>query len=205
MSDTFGKRLRRARKDARLTGPELAKRLDVSAQTVSEWERGLYLPAADRLAAIARLVGVKVDWLLTGQDGPILGALSGTGRLVPKVAAQELPGYDPRDNRLTTIAREQVLSHFPCGPHAFQITIGDNANSDTFSVGDSVIIDPDRKPVPGSMVLAVVDGAPLFRRYRPRGSSVELVPLNADWETTTATLENGNRLLGTMTEHARKV
>lgn len=128
------------------------------------------------------------------------------GRLVPKIALSELSQFDPRDVRSVNISLDQVLSHFPCSQHSFQITVSDNSNADQFSVGDSVIIDPDKKPTPGSMVLAIVDGTPLFRRYRPRGEAVELVPLNPDWETTTAKLDGvGDRLLGTMTEHARKV
>ncbi len=49
MSQTFGERLRFARKNQDMTGPELARRLSVSAQTLSEWERDKYLPTADKL------------------------------------------------------------------------------------------------------------------------------------------------------------
>jgi len=67
MAETIGERLRRVRKDAGLSGPSLAKHLGVSAQTVSEWERDKYLPEAARLAVLAQLLHISVDYLLTGR------------------------------------------------------------------------------------------------------------------------------------------
>lgn len=202
MPGTFGQRLRDARKAAGLTGPQLAKHMNVSAQTVSEWERGKYFPEAERLTALARFLHVKVDWLLGGTDGPVSGLAGAEGRLVSKIPFDELHTFDPLDPPKVT--REKVFTHFPCGQHSFQFTINDRSNADDYLPGDSVIIDPDLAPTPGDMVLMIVGGAPLFRRYRPRGGSVELVPINSDWEVVTCDLGNGERMLGTMTERAQR-
>lgn len=204
MTPGFGKRLRSARRQAKLAGPYVAKQLGVSPQTVSQWEREQHYPNADRLADLARVIGVKVDWLLTGQDGPSQGLVDVVGRLVPKIQAGELASYDPISS-IPTVGRPRVLSHFPCGLHSFQSTLWDRSNVPVFEAGDSVIIDPDLEPQPGDMVMAVVGGAALFRRFRVRDGVVELVPLNSDWPTTACVFgENGARLLGTMTEHSRQ-
>lgn len=206
MATVFGTRLRQARKKIGLSGPQLARALGVSAQTVSEWERGKYFPEADRLAAIARAVSVRVDWLLGGTNGveSIPSSSSGGGRLVSKIPFDDLPTFDPLDRSGRMSLRERVLTHFPCSDTAFQITLHDAANAPLFQSGDSVIIDPAIPPTPGDMVLAIVDASPIFRRYRPRGTHIELAPLNDDWEVVTVEVGERARLLGTMSEHSRR-
>jgi transcriptional regulator with XRE-family HTH domain len=200
---TFGERLRRAREAAQMSGPQMARELRVSAQTVSEWERGRYFPAADKLARIAQLTSVKVDWLLTGQNDHAPGGASLLqGRLVSKIPFDDLPNFDPRGKISATY--DKVHTHFPCGPHSFQITVSDRSNAPDYEPGDSVIIDPDLKPNPGDMVLVVSDNSVLFRRYRPRAGTVELIPLNGDWETVTIRLDKTTHLLGTMSERAQQ-
>jgi len=203
MAETIGERLRRVRKDAGLSGPSLAKHLGVSAQTVSEWERDKYLPEVARLAVLAQLLHISVDYLLTGRkDLRFGGGDRGGGRLVPKIPFDALPDYVPRAQEAVT--REMLQSHFPCGPWSFAFTIADHANAVQFMPGDSVIIDPDIHPTPGEMVLVATPAEALFRRYRPRGSHIELVPLNEDYELRTVELGSGARMLGVMSEHARR-
>src|SRR3990167_8738343 len=60
----LGARLRRARKDARLTLEEAAEALGVVRQSVFHWESGRNYPMGDRLKAVADLYGVSIDWLL---------------------------------------------------------------------------------------------------------------------------------------------
>lgn len=59
----MGGRIRAARLNAALTQRDLAKKLSVSAGAVGQWETG-GSPATDRLATLAELLGVSVDWLL---------------------------------------------------------------------------------------------------------------------------------------------
>ena len=47
---------------------ELAKRLQISKQTVSNWENDNIQPSEDMLIRIARLFGVTTDYLLTGEQ-----------------------------------------------------------------------------------------------------------------------------------------
>lgn len=203
MAGTFGSRLRDARKRAKLSGPKVAKHLGVSAQTVSFWERDVNFPEVAKLIEISVLIGVKVDWLLTGKDGPSEGLAGVVGRIVPKITAQDLADFDPMSEQIANIGRGRVLTHFPCGPKSFQITLWDRSNAPAYDQGDSVIIDPELPPTPGDMVLALVEGNPLFRRYRERGAELELAPLNPDWNTVTCTIGSTARLLGTMSEHSR--
>jgi len=63
----FSQRLQTARKQHKLTQSEVAESLNVSFQAVSLWERGETTPEVDKLAEIADLYGVTVDWLLRGK------------------------------------------------------------------------------------------------------------------------------------------
>lgn len=65
---TFSERLVMARKDIGITQREVAEKLNVSFQAVSLWERGETTPDIDKLADIATLYRVSLDWLLTGKQ-----------------------------------------------------------------------------------------------------------------------------------------
>lgn len=199
----LGRRIDKALTFAGLSQSDLARALKISPAAVSTWVSGRFRPSKDRMSEIVRLTGVNADWFITGRGDDLQrGDTRPTGRLVPKVSSSEIVHFEPRT--ASRVNREMVFSHFPCGPHSFQITIEDNANAPDFEAGDSVIIDPDLDAKPGDMVLMVVQGAPLFRKWRPRGKTVELVPLNDDWDTVPVTMGRGVTLRGVMSEHGRR-
>lgn len=67
MSTEFGRRLREARKERGLTQGQLARTLGMSQGTLSELEREAY--SSTRGADLARELGVRAEWLLSG-TGP---------------------------------------------------------------------------------------------------------------------------------------
>jgi transcriptional regulator with XRE-family HTH domain len=62
----FGARLRAARDRADLSQEQVAEKLDVSFQTVSNWETGYRVPGAGHLFSLASLYGEAPEWLLRG-------------------------------------------------------------------------------------------------------------------------------------------
>lgn len=60
----IGVRLSNCRQNRNMTQEEMARRLGVTPQAVSKWERGMSLPDVSILLDIARLLGVSTDWLL---------------------------------------------------------------------------------------------------------------------------------------------
>lgn len=67
MNMMFSERLAALRKVNGYTQSDVANMLDVSFQAVSLWERGETNPEIDKLAALAELFGVSVDYLWTGK------------------------------------------------------------------------------------------------------------------------------------------
>lgn len=57
----------RLRKEHQLTQRQLAERLCVSDKAVSKWERGLGCPDVSLLPDLARLLGIELEGLLSGQ------------------------------------------------------------------------------------------------------------------------------------------
>jgi transcriptional regulator with XRE-family HTH domain len=59
-----GRRLCRARSEARYTQEEAAEVIGVSPDTVSKWERGIRRPSLEKLRNAARLYGVSVGFFV---------------------------------------------------------------------------------------------------------------------------------------------
>jgi transcriptional regulator with XRE-family HTH domain len=61
-----GKRINQLRKAANMTQMELADRLQISFQAVSNWERGESMPDISKLPELAEILNTTVDELLGG-------------------------------------------------------------------------------------------------------------------------------------------
>lgn len=61
-------RLKELREERGLTMTELAKKINVSPNTVSRWERGKRLPNLDAIIALAKFFKVSTDYLCGLED-----------------------------------------------------------------------------------------------------------------------------------------
>lgn len=62
----FGKRIENTRKSRRFTRSDIAKELDITQQAVEYWEIGRNSPEIGCLIQLSGLLGVSLDYLLTG-------------------------------------------------------------------------------------------------------------------------------------------
>ena len=69
MSETFGQRLSRIRKEKGMTQEDIAKRITISPQAVSKWENDISSPDILILSNLADILGVSVDELLGREEG----------------------------------------------------------------------------------------------------------------------------------------
>ena len=63
----LGVTISKLRKKAGLTQSELAEKLNVSNKAVSRWENGLGFPEVTQFPSLAAILGVTVDYLMTGE------------------------------------------------------------------------------------------------------------------------------------------
>ncbi len=102
----LSQKLRRLRKERRLSQLELSQELDVSRQAVSGWEAGASRPSADSLRRLSRLYGVPLEYLLDdGTDGPE-GAAEPPGE---EPGPEPKPVTEPKPKRKRRAALALVL------------------------------------------------------------------------------------------------
>lgn len=68
--DTVGRRIAVRRETLGLSQSALATRIGVAQPTIANWERDASGIATERLVPLADTLGVSVDWLLRGAEGP---------------------------------------------------------------------------------------------------------------------------------------
>ncbi|MCL2494766.1 MAG: helix-turn-helix domain-containing protein [Oscillospiraceae bacterium] len=104
MQILFGESLRRLRREKGLTQEQLAARLNVSYQTISNWERDENWPDLSMLPVLARFFGVRTDDLL-GIDQ------AENERRIQEIL--DLLGTDGRNWEQTLQAAREALKEFP--------------------------------------------------------------------------------------------
>lgn len=60
----IGDKIKMLRRKRKLTQSQLANELNVTAQAVSKWEKGLSYPDIETIIKISELFGVTTDYLL---------------------------------------------------------------------------------------------------------------------------------------------
>ena len=84
MEQTLGKRIAYYRKEKGMTQEELSEALGISAQAVSKWENDQTCPDVTTLPILAGLLGVTVDYLLTGETA------EPSARVIPEEDRREM-------------------------------------------------------------------------------------------------------------------
>lgn len=204
---SLGARLREARKRAGLTQSDVAERLRVTTQAVSQWETGANQTTIENPRKLAELYGVGIEWLTGQTSGELPTPSAANQSRVPKISkiragtwTETFSPYEPGDGD-TFLYTEIKISGA-----AFALEIEGSSMEPTFSDGDWVIIDPRVHPRPGDFVAAKLenDDAATFKKFRQREEHViELVPLNPDWPTLTIDHDHPGSIIGTMVEHRR--
>jgi class 3 adenylate cyclase len=93
----LGARIKTMREKRRLRQSDIASALRLSAQAVSKWERGENAPDVSILVQLARLLGVSVEWILSGVE-------TEPGTFQATVLTTSLVGYAARANAVTPSA-----------------------------------------------------------------------------------------------------
>ena len=88
-TEKVGRKIAELRKHRNMTQMELADRLGISFQAVSNWERGNSMPDISKLPEIAELFGTTIDEIL-GKENPMLTA-------VAKGAPVDVSAISPQD------------------------------------------------------------------------------------------------------------
>lgn len=64
----FGKRLKQLRRKSGLNQAQLAEKIDVTVETISNMERGIHGPKFDKLEKLAQVLNIPAKTLLESED-----------------------------------------------------------------------------------------------------------------------------------------
>lgn len=92
---TLGERLAKARRDAKLTQEELAVKMQLSTNTITNYETGVTKPRHITLMAWSTFTDTDLDWLVVG-DGPQGGEEAPVTMGYPHSGGQSYPGWASR-------------------------------------------------------------------------------------------------------------
>ena len=90
----LGERILSLRQERNISQADLAKRLDVSRQAVSKWEKGQSSPDTVKLIQLAEILGVEVEYLATGikpePKSVVLNVVETVERVEEKIVVKEV-------------------------------------------------------------------------------------------------------------------
>ena len=216
---TFAERLKHLRKARGLSLAALGAKLGVSAQAVHKWEQGGQIESYRQLA-LARALDVSIDWIVYGEGAAedrlrIEGELPAMpepprGRnnlLVPVMSSefmlQWLMGNGDRAN-----GAEWIAGPAPHGPRTYALKITDDSMENfgspiSYSVGDIVFVDPDKKYQKNSRVTlydhsADNDFLAIVREMYAKDGDLYIRALNPSWINAERKLLDDDHLSGTV-------
>lgn len=219
-------RIQQKLEEKNLKQADIARATGKSTAAVTKWLKGDNIPKAENLKAIAKLLNVSDEWLLTGKGDEQaskkidLGESNVTFVNTPLIQVPLLDyvqaglfhevGYDginPLGTSWTTYegARPECV---------FSLKVEGLSMAPEFMPGDEIIVDGSLEAKPGSLVIAqeVQHGIArtTFKKYRIIGVNefgvdiIELVPLNTDFPTLNS-LQIEISIIGVVVRHNREV
>lgn len=214
---SLGQRLTRAREHADIKQKDVAEYFGISSQAVSQWEADRTRPDSHRLAKLARLFNIRLEWLLD-ETGPmdseevrLVAQVRHTTRVPVIDRVQAGDWSEVEDPFALSSADEFLQTDLRVSSSTFALVIEGRSMEPEFQPGDKVIIDPMVRPRPGDFVVAKRDNdqEATFKKFRLRSQDeqgrdvIELKPLNPDWPTLMIDQDNPGHIVGTMVEHRR--
>jgi len=173
----IGENVRRLREKRGLSVNELARRAGVDRGNMSKLETGNAGASLETLARIAATLKVSLASLL--DEGGNVQELTGGLRKIPIIPWSQIPAFAEKKHPRGSSMPVVVLHNVQASPETYALMLEDDSMEPDFSAGDILIVDPERKPRPGSYVIACVGPQAFFRQYRDLGENgCELLPLN---------------------------
>lgn len=100
-----GERIRTYRIRNKLTQVQLAKKVSVSSQVISNWEREYTSPSPTDISNLSRVLGVSADFLLGNTDNP-------TGTISKKKSNEHEEGKSSSLDEIGKLIREYGIEQF---------------------------------------------------------------------------------------------
>lgn len=171
---SIGERIRQARKTKGLNQSALAARIGVSQPAIANWESGVHDPRRLTLAKLADALDAPLDWLAAGDRSSAESDKHAAAayirrpvRHVPIISFKSAALFARDTGADPHVMAEDYIPVTLSAPRLFALFINDPAVDLAFLPDTLVVINyEDRAPDDGDYCLALVDDAPVLRRWR---------------------------------------
>ena len=167
LSQYIGKRIRKYRKDMKLTQDELAKKLNTSKGTISNYETGYRSPRQDDLFLLAEVLNINIDDLFPPREDN-------------KIETHNIPVVSKISAGEPIHAEENIESYIAI-PNAKENTFGLIVSGDSmdkeFKDGDIVIVEKDAVVENGQIGVVHINGYnATVKRIKYNDDDIILIP-----------------------------
>jgi len=200
--DTIRERIRLARKARHLNQADLASLVGVSQPAVANWESGVHDPRRLMLAKLADVLEVSLDWLASGARSaleadkhPAAAYIRRPLQHAPVITFQNAARFFDSLEEDPHSYAEDYIPVTTASDNIFALFVTDDAMRRVFPQGTLVVIDyADRRPRDATFCLAMVDGAPVIRRWRADPDRLETY--GGDKSPLTTVIDTAKSIIG---------
>ena len=183
MENILGIRIKQLREKHSMTQKELAKKLNVSNSTMSQYESGVRVPSDTTKLKIASLFDVSTDYLLGRREAHGDVPKSTGGKWIP-VLGKVIAGI-PIEAVECVIDYEEISADVAAQGDHFALQIKGDSMEPKMSEGDIVIVRNQNFAESGDICVVLVNGCDAtVKKIKKDASGVMLIPLNSNYEPT---------------------
>jgi len=198
MKTPFGDRIRLARENKIFDQKKLAGKAGVVVRTLQRWEKGEQVPDGNYLLRLARITGVRPEWLLTG-DGKMYPEPRPHGKVIPidtemllrKVSLVKIPLLSsvPAGRTAVLFHPEYVEKYITVDnlkdDNAFALVVRGKSMAPRIEDGDIVVVSPRQEVRNGDICVIRVNDEDVLKKIKIDENYVHLIPLNMSFEPVT--------------------
>lgn len=199
MASTFGERIKLARENKELDQATLSAKVDVAVRTLQRWEKGTQVPDSNYLLRLARSIGVRPEWLLTG-NGEMYPSLPHRSEkvipfnhhtLVRNVGLVEIPLLSSVPaGRTAAIFHPDYVERYVTVDNlkddtAFALVVKGKSMSPRIEDGDIVVVSPRQEVRNGDICVVRVNDEDVLKKVKIDEQYVHLIPLNSEFDPVT--------------------
>lgn len=175
---TFGERLRRARKEKKLTQKELALKINAKHNSISNWENDQNMPDPDTIQNLCWALGVQPNYFFSVEN-------SLPANLIPFPTMGKVPLIGAIACGAPVLAQEHIEDYvdMPSHIHAdFALTCkGDSMINARIFDGDVVYIRQQDTVENGQIAAVLIDNEATLKRVRLFDDHIALEPENPQY------------------------
>lgn len=194
--ESIGSRIKRLRKDRKMTQGNLATLIGVSDVTIGYWEREVNKPELENLIALAEILEVPIDYLRYGieETTPSVKDFRPITRMLPVLSNVQAGNW----TSVRTISEYEIGQWLPApanaGKNSYYLIVQGTSNMPYFHDGDFICIDPD---IPleyvqtGEMIVAQHNDEMTFKALVRENNRIYLQALNPNFTPNIINLIDG--------------